>query len=254
MAARNLRLVSPNSHGADVKTLQAALNNRLTARGKPKIKADGVYGTATAAAVRSVSYFLGADDSTLDKGATIGIQRIIEHPSTRTPAQLSRAKSRAKYQDTINKGPDALIKWARSKDGVHETGDTNTGPQVDIWEKEFGLHGEPWCGCFAGYGLRKIAGVPVAVGVVYTPNIKTYAQNGTGGFVSWHPWSDRKHGDLILFDFGGPIIEHVGIYDANGETIEGNTSQDEHGSQNNGGSVAIKKRTSGIAGCARPRY
>lgn len=70
-------------------------------------------------------------------------------------------------------------------------------------------------------------------------------------------WSNKKIGDVVLFDFNGNgTSDHIGIvYAIEGNyvlTIEGNTSA---GSNTNGGQVQLRKRAkSGINYFVRPKY
>lgn len=80
--------------GEDVRQLQLALNTRARNRDMQTIKVDGVYGVATARLMREVAYQLGALQSTISRGATVGIQRMIREPHKRTAAQKQRAKAR----------------------------------------------------------------------------------------------------------------------------------------------------------------
>jgi hypothetical protein len=255
---RDLFLTTPHKSGADVERLQQALNQRLKARGFTTIDVDGDYGADTASAVRRVGYMLGALEPTLDKGAPVGLQRMIIDPGSRTKAQLGRAAQRAKElaeQETVI---DRVLQWCSSKVGMTESpANSNRGPEIDVWQKEFGLRGDFWCGAFVGYPLRTVAAIPVPNSVCYTPSIISLAKTRTGGFDSWQPWSERERGDLVLFKFPGVSrdpCDHVGIYAGDDHTIEGNTCSGD-GSQNNGGGVYVRKRPANvIVGCARPRY
>jgi len=254
---RDLFLTTPHKTGADVKQLQEALNQRLKARHLALIDADGEYGADTASAVRRVGYLLGALEATLAEGAPVGLQQIILDPDSRNKAQLARAGARAKELAEGGKAQH-VVDWCASKVGITEKpANSNCGPQIDAWQKEFGLHGDFWCGAFVGYPLRKVAAIPIPNTVVYTPNIISLAKTRTGGFEGWHSWSERQVGDLVLFKFPGTSrdpCDHVGVYAGNDETIEGNTSSG-NGSQNNGGGVYRRKRPANvIVGCARPRY
>jgi len=255
---RDLFLTTPHKTGADVKQLQLALNKRLKARNMAGIEADGEYGPDTASAVRRVGYLLGALDDTLEHGAPIGLQQLIVDPDSRNKAQLARAAARAKELAAHGDAADRVVAWCVSKIGMTERpANSNCGPEIDVWQKEFGLHGDFWCGAFVGYPLRKVAAIPIPNSVVFTPSIISMAKTRTGGFEGWHAWSDRKPGDLVLFKFPGVSrdpCDHVGIYAGDDETIEGNTSS-ANGSQNNGGGVYRRKRPANvIVGCARPRY
>lgn len=92
-AHRSLKL---GHRGADVRSLQVALNQRLKARGRNTITVDGHYGPRTHDAVLEMAYALGALPSTIQKGATPGVQRMIRDPNGRTTAQKRRAAERKK--------------------------------------------------------------------------------------------------------------------------------------------------------------
>lgn len=128
---------------------------------------------------------------------------------------------------------------------------SNTGRLVDQWERLWGIHAEPWCGAFAGAMLTK-GGCHMTPRIVFTPYIFDDAVAGHNGLskVIWRRGEPiRQHAhtcDLVLYDFGGPTIEHVGLLRApwrGGQvfTVEGNTSFS-NGSQSNGGCVALKQR------------
>jgi hypothetical protein len=258
---RLIRLTTPYERGRHVARLQHALNDRLRSRHLSEITVDGEYGPTTAAAVRQVGYLLGALEATLDRGATIALQKIIIDPTIRDAKQRARAKRRAVAAAGTEKVAERVIDWCESKVGMTEQPPgSNRGPEINSWQAEFGNRhgGWPWCGAFVGYALRRIGGLPIGAGVVYTPNILAWARNRTGGFQGFHPWSDRKRGDLVLMRFPGSgpdPVHHVGIYVGDGTTIEGNTAAGTSGSQNNGGGVYRRKRPeSVIVGCGRPRY
>ncbi len=93
---RRLYARTPRFTGDDVAALQAAANKRAKSRGIEPTKADGIYGGDTARIVREVAYALGALESTITKGATVGIQRLIRDPQARTAGQRRRAEQRKK--------------------------------------------------------------------------------------------------------------------------------------------------------------
>ncbi len=255
---RDLFLSTPHLGGPDVKVLQQALNTCLTAHHLAAIEVDGDYGPDTASAVRRAGYLLGALDQTLAQGAPAGLQRLIMNPDSRNKAQLARAAARAKEATRDGEAVSQVLAWCESKVGMTERpANSNRGPEIDTWQKEFGIAGTYWCGAFAAYPLRAVAAIPIPNGVVYTPNIISYAKTRTNGFGSWHPWPQRRPGDLVLFKFPGVSrdpCDHVGVYAGDDWTIEGNTSSGT-GSQNNGGGVYKRKRpASQIVGCARPRW
>lgn len=128
--------------GRDVRALQAAALRRLSARGiHREMAVDGSFGPTTAAAVDTAAFFLGALTSTVaDASASIGVQRMVRHPGSRTEAQVARGRQRLDHlrlqrdkgkaaSDNRVKDHDAVVRIAlRSfkllydhRDSVHYT-------------------------------------------------------------------------------------------------------------------------------------
>lgn len=122
----------------------------------------------------------------------------------------------------------------------------------------FGESGIPYCAMFVSYCLNwagfEAAGLPGA----YVPWILS-ANSDTGRLVANE---DAQPGDLVMFDWQGDgVADHIGIVEENHpdegwmQTIEGNTSPGNGGSQSNGGGVYRRARNySSIIGVARPYY
>lgn len=244
--------------GDDVRRLQTAVNNRLAAFGRrfEGVKVDGQYGPHTQDEVRRVAWWLGVANKHIEGPTPPWVQRLIEHPGLRNPVQRARARARKPKKIA---GPTAVIAWEKTKVGLKESpAGSNWGPGVSTFLKLWGLGPAPWCGAFQGYGLKEIGHVPVTGRITYCPYIVEDAKAGRNGFSGWHSWSDRRNGDLVLCSFDGSgVAEHVEMVvdAASGQTIGGNTSSDEAGSQSNGGMVAYKHRPSTvILGVARPRW
>jgi hypothetical protein len=119
---------------------------------------------------------------------------------------------------------------------------------------------QPWCGTFTDWCLMK-AGLTGEPSSVWTPaGLQAYRKAGRA--------IDRngpvQPGDIVYFDWQGGTatsgVDHVGIVtgvrrDGQVETIEGNTSPTNAGSQSNGGGVYRRVRPrSVIAGFGRPAY
>ncbi len=119
---------------------------------------------------------------------------------------------------------------------------------------------QPWCGTFTDWCLMK-AGLTGEPSSVWTPaGLQAYRKAGRA--------IDRNDpvqpGDIVYFDWQGGTatsgVDHVGIVtgvrrDGQVETIEGNTSPTNAGSQSNGGGVYRRVRPrSVIAGFGRPAY
>lgn len=251
---RDLHLTSPLERGLDIQHLQQACNQHLEDRGDSSyaVKVDGQYGPATEHAVARCAYDLGLDAY---DGST-AVTRIIEHPLLRNPAQLERAASRAKARKESTQGLAAVPSVAAKYLGVHETpAGSNRGDQVDVFEKQFGMLGEPWCGLFAGYCIEK-AGGKVTSRVAYVPYIEADARTGTNGFARWT--TDRsqvKPGWLVVYQFSGSVPDHTEIvkemFSDHVDTYGGNTGGPDPA---DGGMVALNHRTFGtIVGYAEPR-
>lgn len=249
---RSLYLTSPELRGKDVRDLQYALGKRGAG-----VTIDAQYGPATEHAVRTVAYRMGLGHV----DALPAIQRIIEGKQPRTPLDLKRAKDRAKAAAKANTGLNGVWEHATQYIGVAEVGDTNTGyPYPSGWEKNFGMNGVSWCGCFAG-SMVLLAGGHVNSRVAYTPYIEADARTGTNGFAQFTMEHARAaKGWLVLYCWNGTNVpEHVGVVESFNPqgpvSVEGNTSSGDGGSQSNGGCVARRQRSySNVVGYALPRF
>jgi hypothetical protein len=138
--------------------------------------------------------------------------------SSVAPAPLAAA--------TPGSGVDAALAYAHAMIGkLPESAGSNVGPQLDRFEADFGFHGAPWCGIFAGHVLEA-AGLKPPHSVASVASILDLARNGDPPFLKGVlPVSEAQPGDLVTF--GG--TEHVAVVtkvDAAGvHTIAGNTSQ-----------------------------
>lgn len=161
-----------------------------------------------------------------------------------------------------------LLLWA-----VDQLGTTERAPasapadgrhnRIDAWQREFGLSGVAWCGCFVGYGLRVIAGIAdIDHRIVWVPFIREDARAGRHGWSCLVPAVDAVPGDVAILCWnaeGEP--EHTGFVIANDpvrrvmRTIEGNTRSGDDGDQSRGGGVFERLRPYDcVVACARPRY
>lgn len=162
-------------------------------------------------------------------------------------ARVERRKSQLAKLDP---GPRAnAIALALHYVGVTERpAGSNRGPIIDTWQQRFHMLGQPWCGAFVGAMLEIAGKVDVSDRIVYCPYIYEDAKAGRNGLRAVVDDTDTHTGDLVLFDFGGSVIAHVGFLakpyrgGQTIETIEGNTSFGPGGSQDNGGAVARRTR------------
>lgn len=285
---RELVVVDPPMEGRDVANLQRAVHDRLKVRGLADEVYTPTHGQFTHAswlACVEAGYFLGLLSTTYlatvgQRGVSSeGAQTILRNPDQRTAEQLQRAKERRgqadrgpRYYDDLahksrvvgtNRGAYAALTFARKEIGTTESpAGSNWGGHVKLWIELAGYSGPvPWCGCFAN-ACVVAGGLPSGAGWIgYTPAIIQHARRGIGGW-SWHEVG--QPGDLALFDTpGGDIAVHVGVVEhpvAAGQyqTIEGNTSSGVGGSQDNGGGVFRRQRTTSgnfrIVGFARPPW
>lgn len=123
-----------------------------------------------------------------------------------------------------------------------------------------GYNFQPWCGSFVNWVLYH-SGTQGEPSSVYTPY-------GAASYKRLGRWIERNGfpvpGDVVYFDWAGTQntgnVDHVGFVEAvlpDGriQTIEGNTSGGDYGSQSNGGGVYRRVRPRGvIAGFGRPAY
>lgn len=152
--------------------------------------------------------------------------------------------------------PDDVVRIAESHVGYVE------GPRDNetTFGARTGYNFQPWCGSFVDCVLLD-AGQLGEPSSVYTPN-------GAAAYRRLGRWIDRngpvQRGDIVFFDWQGGTgsggVDHVGIVtgvnrDGTVQTVEGNTSATNAGSQSNGGMVARRVRPRGvIAGFGRPAY
>lgn len=146
--------------------------------------------------------------------------------------------------------PDRVVAEAAKWVGYRE------GPRSNetVFGARSGFQFQPWCGSFTDAVLAD-AGLKGEPSSVYTPaGLAAYRRLGRSP-------KDPRRGDLVFFNFpGGEGVDHVGIVehvnrDGSLETIEGNTSPGNAGSQANGGGVYRRHRERNVvAGFGRPDY
>ena len=107
------------------------------------------------------------------------------------------------------------------------------------------LQGSAWCGAFVAWCWQR-AGIDLVRelgnGAYYCPSIVAWARK----IGAWRT-DKAEPGDLVLYGFGRAEAQHVGIAWPDPATstyraIEGNTSPDSTGSQDNGGGVHVRYR------------
>lgn len=264
--ARLLALTTPREHGDDVRRFQQEVNARLTARGLKPIAEDGVYGPATEAGVARVKFLLGWEPHRLHFAVGDTARKWIAHPDERPDKLKRRSESRLSALRVAHRARvtpiDRAVAYARAHLGVHETGDSNWGGQVEAWLKAVDCGPAPWCGAFAHACLTAAGVHGLSYRMRYVPYIVADAHAGVNGLVRLVPFGLARPGDLICFDWDGDgVQDHVALYLGGGVTIEGNTTRDPNAppeKQGNGGEVCIRRRGTGHAALwsavARPHY
>lgn len=139
--------------GSDVRALQIAVNKRAKSRGIAQLHVDGELGPLTLATTKRVARAMGAADRTLrtmtlTSSVPIGVQRMIRWHTSRVPAQLARARARARANKIDSLRERAWVE-ARKLIGIMERGGNNVGAEVEAIIREGGgRRGDPWCGWF----------------------------------------------------------------------------------------------------------
>jgi len=137
--------------------------------------------------------------------------------------------------------------------GVRESPPGSNRTPFGRW---FGVDGVPWCAIFASYSYEVGAGVVLCHGwhgagvhprgVAYVPTLEAWLR-ATGRWLA--PSERPRPGDLVLFDWDGGIVDHVGIVErplgrGRVATVEGNTGV---GNDANGGAVLRRTRSTAQA-------
>lgn len=157
---------------------------------------------------------------------------------------------------------DRAVTWAMSHKGVTESPpNSNRGKLIDEWQHDVDMLAQPWCGAFVHAALKHAGVKSLSSRMRYTPFIVTDAKQGVNGLEKVVAWGDRRKGDLLLFNWDGGVVDHVGLYtgatlaDGSIQTVEGNTSSSNAGSQSNGGGVFVRTRPRSVVQyVVRPRW
>jgi hypothetical protein len=136
---------------------------------------------------------------------------------------------------------------ALTKLGIHEVGGNNHGPWVKKFLAEVGLpEGYPWCDALQSYAEHSVYGKKLPIESASVLN--TYDAARTLGWTRTVP----QRGDLVCYSWSGhaPFGDHIGlVLSATSvgpfwrlQTVEGNTSSGDAGSQGDGDGVFIRNR------------
>lgn len=153
------------------------------------------------------------------------------------------------------------LAFAKANIGVVEhPANSNRGPKIDQWQRDVDMLGQPWCGAFVHAALKAAGVKGLSSRMRYTPYILSDAKNGANGLTKVVSWADAKPGDVVLFNWDGGVVDHVGLVEkvlspTALQTIEGNTSSSTAGSQSNGGGVYRRTRDRHfVAAIIRPTW
>lgn len=227
--SRLLLLASPELRGPDVLALQHALARLGYAPGKQ----DGIYGPATAAAVRR---FERTHKLAVDGEAGPHVFAALERKPLHhvPPAPKSTPGSQA-------------ATWLEKHHGMREK---PAGSNHVPFTVEFGIGNVPWCAIAVSLAFKHGAGIVLGGagawawytgrGFAYVPALAAWAMHR--GY--WHGRTACRRGDIAVYGFGHSYGVHTGITTDPMEggrftAIEGNTAV---GNDSNGGQVMYRLR------------
>ena len=158
---------------------------------------------------------------------------------------LARAASRIGYYapDDPNPGSEAGRYWA------DRTGQQwLAGPSDSVW----------WCMLFVSMCLDECGQIDAIGGFSFNTDytVNQVRKHPDAYFVSVY---DARPGDVVIYNWDGGGTDHVGFVEKNLgggtlQTIEGNTSSGDYGSQSAGNGVWRRVRNHSIAYVIRPAY
>lgn len=259
---RDLHLGSPLLTGPDVEALQGRLNHQCEHYDFPwrSIQEDGEYGRRTQRCTKFTAWLIGLSDERIEAiGTDAGriteeVQRLLRDPGKRSSEDREREDSRKPKREQLHKahdeGAEGAVEWALKQVGKNESpAESNRGPGIDDWAAFFGLSAVPWCGCFAGYAVKKIGKANCDTWFPYAGSIRQDAVAGLNNLHDVNP-ADAEPGDIVTFFSGSD--DHVALIRAKSKdgmvlTVEGNTSSATRDAD--GGIVETKERSFGEVSC-----
>lgn len=119
-----------------------------------------------------------------------------------------------------------------------------SGPSTDVW----------WCMCFVSMCFDLAGEINAIGGFSYNTDVTLNRMSN-----SVVPVAHAQRGDVVIFNWDSGPTDHVGIVEANLgngwlQTIEGNTSPSNAGSQSAGNGVYRRQRNTSIAAVIRPSW
>jgi hypothetical protein len=136
---------------------------------------------------------------------------------------------------------DRFISLGRDQLGTSESPPNSNRVKYSNW---YGMAG-PWCAMFVSWLIHRVGLDDVVPKFAYTPSFAEWFKDKGWGFIDD---SKARRGDIVFFNFPDSLdrIQHIGVIIDNEDgrlgVLEGNTSGTAAGSQDDGGTVAIKSR------------
>lgn len=154
------------------------------------------------------------------------------------------------YDGSTVESVEQFLDIVRGEIGVAEIGTSNR-VKYGEW---YGMNGSPWCMMFVQWCFNE-AGLKLEYRTASCSSLLSYYQSNHPNQVGKAGASTPKPGDIAIFTNSGGKISHTGIIEkvasnSSVTTIEGNTSSTSGGSQDNGGCVARKNRTTTPGPCS----
>lgn len=244
----NIGLTTPAKRGSSVRLAQYVLNkhNRL---GQDFLKGpvDGVYGPLSVAATKSAKYWIGYPSDKINGIYGPGLHAYLLPIGSRGAKPLPNAYKlrRAQRLALAKKEREIVTRRKKAADiAVRQIGTVErpAGSNKVKYSDWYGMRG-PWCAMFVSWCFNE-AGIKFRY--AYCPYVEADAKAGKNGLRLVGSKYATK-GDLALFGFGKGEAVHIGFVVRNlgggwYETVEGNTSAGDGGSQANGGGVFKRRR------------
>lgn len=245
----NIGLTTPAKRGSSACFAQYILNgnNRL---GTDFLKGnvDGVYGPLSAAATKEAKYWIGYPSNKLNGIYGPGLHAYLLPIKSKGALPLPNAYKlrRAQRLALLRKGKEIATQRIKAVDiALRQVGTVErpSGSNKVLFSDWYGMRG-PWCAMYISWCLHQ-AGIKW-FRYAYCPYIEADAKAGKHGMRLIGSKYATK-GDIVLFGFGQREAVHVGFVVKNlgggwFETVEGNTSAGNGGSQANGGGVFKRRR------------
>lgn len=156
----------------------------------------------------------------------------------------------------MSNSASSVLSVARGEIGYCRFDDPAAGTKYGRWYAQshgsyYGQSGVPFCAMFVSWVFSQAGASCAGLPAAYCPYILNAAR-GAGNVLA--DKTKAQTGDVVLFDWDGGVVDHVGIVELNKgsyiQTIEGNTTI-------NGRSGSVGRRTrawSTVAAIVRPRY